>query len=54
MTPCSATIQADDDDEPADPSESPDDDSPSLEDNSMTGSAAHALAAIGLDQLLNW
>jgi hypothetical protein len=43
----------DDDDQPTTPPESPDK-VPSPDDDPMTDSAAHALAAIGLDQLLNW
>ena len=36
---------------PVDPS---DDASPSLDEAATGDSAAHALAAVGLDQLLNW
>ena len=32
----------------------PIDASPSLNEDTMTAYAAHALAAVGLDQLLNW
>ena len=54
MADSTLTLEGNDAEPCASPVEPSDDASPSLDEVALDDFAAHALAAVGLDQLLNW